>query len=85
MAKHMDIFVIKFFCDLAHLKFYIFYEKLRALSDHSEENIMKKRTFLKSLLASSLILGGLSISINTSATLFGKSDDEKIKIGFLFK
>lgn len=85
MAKYMDIFVIKIFCDLAHLNFYIFYEKLRPLFDHSEENIMKKRTFLKSLLASSVILGSLSISLNTSAALFGKSDDEKIKIGFLVK
>ncbi|MFU2082935.1 arabinose ABC transporter substrate-binding protein [Gallibacterium anatis] len=46
---------------------------------------MKKRTFLKSLLASCLILGSLSVSLNTSAALFGKSDDEKIKIGFLVK
>lgn len=85
MAKYMDIFVIKIFCDLAHLIFYIFYEKLRSLFDHSEENIMKKRTFLKSLLASSVILSSLSISLNTSAALFGKNDDEKIKIGFLVK
>ena len=55
------------------------------LFNHHEGNIMKKRTFLKSILASSLLLGSLSISMNASAALFGKSDNEKVKIGFLVK